>query len=175
MSNELPNDLGLTILRNQEILQNSQNFTIIAQCSVAHPKSKFCQYQQKSPEKQKLMLFPQCAISHENQSLCQIFCLRKQFLTSNSPQQPSNLICMTILITYFPIFSQRPKFGIEAFQVWSRTFFQKDKVNSSQKRQFLAIAAVYEDIKSKRNFWGHSGSQYFGTFGCLIKFCFPHK
>ena len=43
-----------------------------------------------------------------------------------------------------------PNVVLKAFQVWSRTFFCKDKVNSCQNMTVLTIKAVNKYTKSKR-------------------------
>ena len=94
-------------------------------------------------------------------------CFSKQFLASKSPQTISNLICLTTFETPRPLaqflpkiratnlqkstkicitwiqasryFKQGTNLVLKAFQVWSRTFFQEDRVSSCQNMTVLTI------------------------------------
>ena len=60
----------------------------------------------KNSSKTEIKLLPQCAISHIT-TVSHIYfandCLWKHLFASNSPQIPSNLISLTILITLSPL------------------------------------------------------------------------
>ena len=130
-------------------------------------------------------------------------CLWKQFLASNSPQTPSNLICLTIFVTLrpltpfqpkvretdlqkkcynlsyfittFPIFSLRSKFCIESlFKFGLGQVFRKIKYIPAKIWLFLTIKAVNKDI-SQRKFCKESCSYHFETFWWLSKVSFHHK
>ena len=89
LPHELPNDLRLRTLGN--IKKISKLHRIIAWCPVLLPKLKFCQYQQKVLEKQKLN-FSRRVLFHIKTTVCLKYlgqdCLRKQYFASNLPPDP---------------------------------------------------------------------------------------
>ena len=135
----------------ENIRKKSKRHRIIAQCSVLL-KEKFCQYYCKSPKKQKLN-FSHSMLFHMKIKVCLILfvnnCLCKQFLDSNSPQTPSNLIRLTVSTTLRPLTQFSPKIRATNLPKMPKVlklvlldnyfpdlfkpfkFFQKDKVNSS--------------------------------------------
>ena len=119
-------------------------------------------------------------------------CLWKHFLASNSPQSPSNFICLTILVTLrplklfqpkvrksnlqkkcynlsyfittFPIFSLRSKFCIQSFFKFGLgQAFRKIKYIPAIISLSLTSKAVNKDI-SQRKFCRQSLSCHFQTF-----------
>ena len=106
LPHELPNDLTLRNLGNQEILGKCNNFIELLPSAQSSSRIHFCQYQQKSAEKQKWNFF-HSALFHIKTRVCLKYfvnnCLWKQFLASNSPQSSSNLICLTIFVNSFNI------------------------------------------------------------------------
>ena len=89
LPHEMPNNLRLRKLGN--IKKISKLHRIIAWCSVLLPKLKFCQYQQKILEKQKLN-FSCRVLFHRKTTVCLKYfgkdCLCKQYFASNSPPDP---------------------------------------------------------------------------------------
>ena len=97
----------------------------ITQCLVFLQKTKFCEHQQKAPWKWMLN-FSRCVLFHMKTCVFLKYfvraCLLKQLFALNSPQIPSNLICLTISVTLRYL------------------------------TQFLAIGTVNKDIKCKITF-----------------------
>ena len=68
-------------------------------------------------------------------------------------------ICLTWQL-FYRSFQWCPTLALKAFQVWSKTSFQKYKINSSQNifiyrffiYRYLTIQSANKDVKSKRNF-----------------------
>ena len=97
-----PGWLGLNFKKLKYIRKISKRHRFIAQCSVFHPNSKLCQYQQKNIEKQKLN-FSHSALFHMKTRVCLKYFVHyfvwKQLSLSTSSQIPLSLICWTILET----------------------------------------------------------------------------
>ena len=102
LPHNLPNDLKLRILGNQEISGKCLNF-IESQPSAQSPRQNksFVNISRKLLKKE-IKLFRLCPISDQNQSQSQIFCALlslETFFDSNLLQTPSNLISLTVLVT----------------------------------------------------------------------------
>ena len=151
--------------------------------------------------------FSRSALIHTKAKVCLKYfvnyCLWKQFLASNSLQNSSNLICLTIFVTLnlwhsfnlrlqqiickealkfvlldnnFPgVFSEAKVWYWKPFKFGLGRILLKDKVNSSQNWLLLKIKAGNKDIKSTTKFFKISCSKYFEIFWWVGKFCFPHK
>ena len=108
---DLPNDINLGCQEIRKKSGNSQNILeLLPSSQSSFQKKTFCQFQQKSPEKQKLN-FSHSALFHMKTRVCLRYfvnendCLWKQFLASNLPQIPSNLICLTNFVNLRPWYS----------------------------------------------------------------------
>ena len=106
LPHKLPNHLSFEILINLEISRKSQSF--IEWLAVLSPTSeiKICQYLRKSSEKHKLKFFRSTLFHMKTRVSLKYFvndCFWKEFLTSNLPQIPSNLICLTFFVNLWPL------------------------------------------------------------------------
>ena len=102
LPHELPNDSKysiLKIMKYQENLKSSQNYSLVLSLL---PTKKFCRYQQKSPQKQKLNLFRITLFHMKTKVYLKYFVndsLGKQCFTPNFSHTPLNLIYSNTLGT----------------------------------------------------------------------------
>ena len=118
LPHKLLRELRFRILGNKKKSGKSQyfqNYKLVPSLSV---KTKFFQYQPKTTEKQKLNPSRKALLHVKTKvSLKYLLndCLWKHSFTANSPQIPSNLIWLTILVTLMPFTQFQPKIRATKF------------------------------------------------------------
>ena len=110
---ELPNDLRLRILRNQEISKKSQNFIELLSSAQNFASTS------KNPPKNRNWTSPAVRPPHENHSRRKHPANdypRKQPPAPDSPQTPLKFACLTIFATSRPLTQFYPKIKVTNLQ-----------------------------------------------------------